>query len=416
MRVTLLAAAALALASSSLGAQSTAHVYEQSCELGDLVDCSVLGLIYQTGAGGTRDLDRAAELYERACAREVLAACKRIDLLEEGRARAVPDNDRIRVGYVADSYDGTPLGGAVVRVRGIPGVGERRYLSDQEGRVVLDPLPYGAHTVDVQRGGYAGTAGEIPVPWDGDFLFLLDKVITEERGATTGEVVGRIVDEGNGAGIPDVDIVLEGPTTSRTISNRDGRFLLSDLPPGDVEIRLERIGYQTRTTTLTVERGRTVEVYAAMSAQPIELEPVQVSVASAYLARSGFYRRAQVVPGTRFTYRDIDHLSPMSMADLLRRVPGVTVVTPTIGPGTEALSNRRSGGGALGRCRLKPYYNGTPMEGFDLDILPPEELEALEVYQGSNVPIEYLDPLQVDGPSCGVILIWTRDPRRTRSR
>lgn len=415
MRTSLLTIAALALASPSLRAQGTAQEYEESCERGDLVDCSVMGLIYQTGAGGTRDLERAMDLYERACAREVVAACKRIDLLRDESRPEQPDNDRVRVGYVADGYDGAPLGGAIVRVRGIAGIGERRYLSDQEGRVVLDPLPYGTHKIDVQRGGYSGTEGNLPVPWDGDFLILLDKVLVEEEARTTGQVFGQVVDEGSGVGVSDVDVVLRGGATSRTISNGEGRFLLSDLPPGEFELRFERIGYQPRTTALTVERGRTVEVLATLSAQPVELEPVQVSVASAYLARSGFYRRA-LVPGEQLTFRDIERLAPMSLADLLRRIPGITVVAPAAGPGVEAISNRRSGGAPLGRCRLQPYYNGTPMVGFDLDILRPEDLEALEVYQGSNVPIEYLDPRQIDGPSCGVILLWTRDPQRARGR
>lgn len=415
MRVALPAIAALVLIPSAATAQDAAVEYEEACGLGDLVACSVLGLIYQTGAAGTRDLDHARGSYGRACAREVLAACSRLELLEVEGARPAPENDRVRVGYIADRYDGAPLGGAVVRVLGGLGIGERRYLSDRQGRVVLDPLPYGSHTIDVQRGGYAGTRGEIPVPRDGDFLILLDKVRTDAEGATTGRIFGRVVDEATGEGVPDVDVVVTGEAApSRTISNRQGRFLLSGLPPGPVEIRLERLGYQPRTTELRVERGRTLELYAAMSVRPVVLEPVQVSVASPYLERSGFYRRAQVVPGDHLTYRDIEEMGPVSVADLLRRIPGVTVVAPTIGPGVQALSNRRSGGAPLGRCPLQPYYNGTPLASFDVDVVPPEDLEALEVYQGPNVPIEYLDPTQVDGSSCGVVLIWTRDPRRTR--
>lgn len=414
MRTALPVMLVLLLIPSAAGAQNEALQYERACELGDLVDCSVLGLVYQTGAAGVRDLQRARELYGRACAREVLAACKRLQLLDAGGAAPAPDNDRVRVGYVADRYDGAPLGGAVVRLLGGAGIGEHRYLSDPEGRVVLDPLPYGTHTIDVQRGGYAGTRGEIPVPWDGDFLILLDKVLTDAERPSTGQIFGQVVDEVTGEGIPDVDVVVEGAAASRTLSNRQGRFLLSELPPGPVEVRLERLGYQARTARLRVERGRTVEVYATLSARPVELEPLQVSVTSRYLERSGFYRRAQTVAGDHLTYRDIERVGAVTLPDLLRRIPGVTVVTPTIGPGVQALSSRRTGGASLGRCPLQPYYNGTPLAGFDLDVVTPDDLEALEVYQGADVPIEYLDPMQIDGRSCGVILIWTRDPQRRR--
>jgi hypothetical protein len=252
------------------------------------------------------------------------------------------------------------------------------------------------------------------VPFEGDFLMLLDRTADVDEERTTGQIFGQVVDEGSGAGISDVDISVTGSGEPRTISNGDGRFLVEDLPPGEVEIRFERLGFEPRTTTLTVERGRTVDILATMSARPVELEPIRVSVGSRFLERTGFYRRAQVVPGASFTFRDIERLNAMSVADVVRRVAGVTVLTSQIGPGVEAFSNRRSGGGAMGRCHMQPYYNGVPMASFDFDILRPEDLEALEVYQGPNVPIEYLDTQQVDGPSCGVILLWTRDPNRSR--
>lgn len=412
MRVALSTILALVASAAALQAQGTAAEYQAACDSGDLVHCAVVGLIHQTGANGARDLERAVGLYERACDREVMSACARLGFLEE--AGAPPDDDRVRVGYVADAHDGAPLGGAVVRVRGGAGIGERRYLSDSEGRIVLDPLPYGNHPIDVQRGGYQGAQGEIPVPWEGDFLILLDAVAETET-ATVGRIFGQVVDETTGAGIPEVDITVTWGAFARTMSNREGRFLIDEIARGQVEIRFERLGYEPRTTTVTVEGGRTLDVLATMSARPIELEPVQVSVASRYLERSGYYHRAQSTSGDRFTFREIEEMNVMEVADILRRVGNVTVVTSQVGPGAVAISNRRRGGDApFARCYLQPYFNGTPLASFELEIVPPEEIEAIEVYQGANVPIQYLDTMQMRGTSCGVVLIWTRDPRRSR--
>ena len=45
----------------------------------------------------------------------------------------------------------------------------------------------------------------------------------------------------------------------------------------------------------------------------------------------------------------------------------------------------------------------------DLDLVRPDDLQALEVYQGAATPIEYRQPTDPDGtPACGVVLIWTR--------
>jgi hypothetical protein len=402
---------ALALKPLGLLGQNTAQEYQRACDGGDLVACTVVGLIYETGAGGTRDVPRAVSLYQRSCARGVIAACQRLGLTELADSAVAPTDELVRVGYIADAYDGSALAGALVRIRGIPGVGEHRYLADESGRVVLDQLPRGRHAIEVQRGGYQWTEGLLPVPWETDFLILMERVQEEETPAL-GQIFGQVTEEGSTRGISDVDITVRGAATARTISNREGRFQLSDLPPGPIELEFTRLGYEPRVANLTVQRGRTVEVYASMATQPVELEPVEVAVASRYLERTGFYRRARNVTGDRFTYRDIAQMNVMMVSDVVRRVGGVTVLTAQNGGGSEAVSNRRRVDADFGRCRMRPYLDGIPLVNFNLELVPPDEIEALEVYHGANVPVEYFDEFQQAGPSCGVILIWTRDPVR----
>lgn len=415
MRRVLLSLLVVAVHPLVLSAQGTADEYERSCTNGDLIDCSVLGLIYQTGAGGTRDTDRAIELYERACNREVAAACRRLEIVERAEASPTEPDPMVRVGFVADAYDGTPIGGAIIRIGGVSAVADRRFITDVTGRVVLDPLPRGRHEINVQRGGYMAMDGELPVPWDGDFLVLMERAVEEEE-ATTGGVFGQITDEGSGAGISEADvaIVVDGEPIMRTTTNGEGRFFLDDLVPGQVEVAIQRLGYEPRTTEVTIEAGRTVEVYASMSTRPIELEPVRVVVASRFLERTGFYTRALSAFGHRFTYRDIELMQPTYVSDVVRRVPGIRVETQQFGYGTEAISQRRQAGTGTASvgCRLRPYFNGVPLVDFNLELVPPDEIEALEVYQGADVPVEYSDGLLRDDESCGVVLIWSRDPSR----
>lgn len=394
------------------GAQNPGLQHERACDGGDLVSCSVLGLIYQTGAGGPRDLERATQLYGEACARGVVAACRRLDFLQANDRETSSDDGLARVGYIADAYDGAPIGGAVVRVLGIRGSADRQYLSDAEGRVVLEPLPRGFYGLDVSSGGFARTEGTIPVPWDGDFLVLME-VVGDDVATSTGGIYGQINVQGTETGVSDVDVTVSGSARARGISNREGRFQLTDLPPGPIELRLERLGYEPRTIEVTIQPGRTLELYATMTVEPVDLAPIEVNVSSRYLQRSGFYRRARFVSGSRFTYREIEGMNAVTVADVVRRVGGVSVVSPEIGFGSEAVSNRRRGVDAgAGRCRLRPYYNGTPTVDFNLELVPPDEIEAMEIYQGASVPVEYLDDTNRSGPSCGVVLLWTRDPRR----
>jgi hypothetical protein len=393
-----------------LTAQGTPLSFRRACESGELIQCALLGLVYETGAAGVRDVPRAIELYERACDREVLPACRRLELSLAGAMTPGPDDELVRVGYVADAYDGAPLGGAIVRVLGAQGIGEFRYVADEAGRVQVARLPRGSHRIQVQRGGYQLTEGNLPVPWDGDFLILMDRVAEEVAAAArVGGIFGQVTEDGTDRAIANVDIKVTAGGETRTLSNNQGRFRLEGLEPGPVAVELDRIGYEPRILSVTVEAGRTVEIYATMASRPVELEPVEVTVSSRYLERSGFYRRAESASGDRFTHRDIARMNPTTVGDILRRVPGVQVVSGQIGNTSEVLSSRR---GVTGRCRLMPYYNGTPTVSFELELIPPDEIEALEVYQGASVPIEYMDNRQLYGERCGVILIWTRDAQR----
>jgi hypothetical protein len=412
-RRTLLVLAALAAVPLALAAQSAGE-YVIGCDGGDLLSCTVVGLIYETGAVGTRDFDRATTLYERACRREVRSACQRLEIIRDPESAPMPTDELIRVGHVADAYDGTPIAGAIVRLRGIPGVGERRYLTDETGRVVLDPLPRGSHPIEVRRGGYTPTAGDLPVPWNGDFLMLMERVAEpeEEEVSTVGTVFGQITEAGSTVGISAVDVVVTGGAEVRTLTDARGRFQLTALEPGIVTVELRRLGYEPRTATVTVVAGRVTEVVADLSQEPIALAPIEVTIASGYLERTGFFRRAITATGDRFTHRDIERLNPVLVADLLRRVGGVTVASGELGRGSEAISNRRRGGSELGACRLQPYVDGILAANFDVEVVRPEDIEALEVYQGANVPIQYNEPIRSDGATCGVVLIWTRDPRR----
>lgn len=62
-------------------------------------------------------------------------------------------------GVVVDATDGSPVGGAVVRVPSA----ERYTLSDEAGRFTLRNLPRGSRELRVQRLGYAAWSGEISV-------------------------------------------------------------------------------------------------------------------------------------------------------------------------------------------------------------------------------------------------------------
>ena len=56
-----------------------------------------------------------------------------------------------------------------------------------------------------------------------------------------------------------------------------------------------------------------------------------------------------------------------------------------------------------GPCELEVYIDGARTFSTDLNQIPPDWLDAMEVYLGAEAPVQYsgLNP-------CGVVLLWTR--------
>jgi hypothetical protein len=231
-----------------------------------------------------------------------------------------------------------------------------------------------------------------------------------------GGLVGRVVDE-NGQPVSDADVQVVGQPRARVISSQQGRFRIDDVEPGLLEVQFDRLGYTSRTAQFVVQDGRTAELEVVMPTQAIELEPISVTVRPRYLEDRGFYERRDRGFGAHFDRQELERINPVYLSDVVDRVPGVIVTDPqtsdpsgrgsTVGAPSYAINPRVvSLPGAANRpsvCRLELFIDGVRMADQDLTQIDPAHVEAVEVYEGGNGPIEY----QQMNP-CGVILVWTR--------
>jgi hypothetical protein len=411
--------------------QATERLYQEACDGGDLTACNVFGLMYETGQGVPQDLARAPALYQRACEGGELVGCTNVGLLHaatmgtprdttraagffriaceggeqlgcnllralEDVSRVVPAQRFEKAGRVGDVADNRPLSGAVVE---LPELGVRS-VSDAGGRFLLAGVPAGRYTVRAERLGYDPLVGTVEIPGNPDFVMLMTPAEVVDPFAA-GQLVGRVM-EGGDRGLSSVDISVVGQERARTLSNQQGRFTLRDVEPGLLVVRFSRLGYAPRTATLVVQPGRTAEVSVTMAVQPIELEPVEVTIRSLDLERSGFYDRAARGFGTRFTPGDLERMQPVLLSDALRgRVPGVRVVQSIFG-GQSYLVGRRSGSFRLGDCVLPVWIDGVRSFDTDIDQISPGSIAAVEVYQGPGTPPQY------GFDACGAVLLWTR--------
>ena len=423
------------LAPAPAAAQATERLYQEACDGGDLTACNVFGLMYETGQGVPRDPARAATLYRRACQGGALVGCTNVGVLlvsglgvspdsvsaagffrvacEGGEqlgcallgamsetADAVSAGRHAKIGRVGDVGTNGPLSEALVE---LPALGVR-VISDGNGSFVLSDLPEGRHPIRAERLGYEPLVGVLEVPGDPNVILLMTPAESTDPSAP-GQVVGRVL-EGGGRALADVDVGVVDQERARTLTNQQGRFTIRDVAPGLVVVRFARLGHAPRSATLVVQPGRTAEISVALAVEPIELEPVEVSIRSLDLERDGFYARAAQGWGTHFAPSDIERLQPMTVGDLFRgRVPGVRVaqVYDRSWGSVTRLFSRRGSGFTSGSCVLPVYLDGVLISDNDVDRIPAEAVMAAEVFQGSNAPIQYRG-----WSSCGAVLLWTR--------
>lgn len=426
----------LSLSPGPAASQDTARLYQEACEGGELAACNVFGLMNEAGEGVPQDLPRAVALFQRACEGGLLIGCTHLGLMYESGtgvprnlARAVGlyqvaceggellgcssirgvgqvgvdalANQFFKTGRVGNAETGEPLSDAIIEV---PDLGVQ-VISGAAGRFALAGLlPPGRYPLSAERAGYERLDGELVVPGNPEFLVLMTPAYLVDPLAQGG-VSGRVTEEGRERGLTAVDITVLGQTPVRALSNNRGRFNLRGLQPGLTEIRFTRLGYAPRTATLIVQPGRTVELAATMSTRPIELEPITVVVRSRFLVQSGFYRRAERAFGRQFTRDDLEKIDPFMTSDVLRRVPGIHLQFDALNPDVVVATSRRGTSFSRGRCVLPVYVDDVRQWEFDLNQIPAEWIEAMEVYQGIGTPAQY----NRDG--CGAVLIWTQRGR-----
>ncbi len=364
-------------------------LYWLACDGGVMVSCINLAVSYERGEGVTPNVAIAVSLYQRACEAAVTLACDRIGVTYEPPDAEVASADGFgRAGWVVDTETRDPLDEAIVDV---PELGIR-VITDGSGRVELGELPTGRHRIYAERVAYEVMEGDLLVPGDREVTILMDRATLDDIRAP-GRIVGRVLEGGREDGVSNVDITVLTSTPVRTLSDPRGRFDLTGVEPGLVEVRFERLGYRSRTATVIVQPAGTVQISASLSAQPIELEPIEVVVRSRFLERNGFYLRG--FAGYQLTRREIAARKPVVTSSLLRTRMGVMVREGAFGPPT-----------VIGRqgCQLPVFLNGVEMEDWDFNTIPPDWLEGMEVYKGAYVPPEY----QSRSQNCGVVLLWMR--------
>lgn len=197
------------------------------------------------------------------------------------------------------------------------------------------------------------------------------------------------------------------------LSDSAGHFRIEDVPAGEHEVIvgfLSMVSRASQGVTARIREDRTTEVELLLdiAVLPVPALVVEIETLEGRGKMSGFERRRARAFGRFITRQEIERSKPRRLSQLLYRVPGVRIILSPTDPSNTILSSTRSGG----VCEMDYYLDGIrqPLNtGFTIDILPPGDIEGIEIYTGPSLPPAIFASR---GAKCGVVAIWTRDPTR----
>jgi len=221
----------------------------------------------------------------------------------------------------------------------------------------------------------------------------------------TGNAVvnGRVV---NAAGQPVVGARVDVlGTPGATLTRENGEFSINGLPSGTQSLVVRQIGFapEERAVELSTRAPARVDVTMARPANVLSTVVVKAD-RDVGLERVGFAQRQKSGGGYYLTGDDLARRSPNMLTDVFRTIPGLRVVPSGNGIDYTVQSARSATSGCV-----KYWVDGAVFEAVfpgDVDrLVPPQEIAAIEVYNGISVPAQFQ---QAGSSNCAAIVIWSK--------
>lgn len=247
-------------------------------------------------------------------------------------------------------------------------------------------------------------------------FFPLSSVRAQESGGLKG-----MVSTSEKKPVPLARVRIVG-TMLATVADTDGTFRMVALPLGGQSVEVRRLGYVSVLLPVQIEPGRTLDLQVILTAIALPLETVEVVGDTLILPQmQGFEERRARGAGRFFTRADIDKMQPRLFTDVLRRVPGIQIgmSNGSVTSGNAVRSARNTGTMGGRQCPILYYMNGAPFpvttEIAINNYISPEEVEAIEVYNGtSEIPSQFNSSMY--NARCGVVVVWTLTGKDSRKR
>ena len=235
----------------------------------------------------------------------------------------------------------------------------------------------------------------------------------------TGVVAGRVRDAASLRPLADAQISIPG-TGLGALSNAEGAFLIRNVPPGQVTVRAEILGYAALEQTINVMAGQTSNVEFALGQDAIALEELVVTGVGKETQRRKLSTSVDVISAD-----EISQVPVTSVDQLLQgRVAGATINAQSSQPGTASLINFRGISSVYGSQTPVVYVDGVRVDNSmstaggtggeqssALADLLTSDIERIEITRGGAASALY-----GSDAATGVIQIFTKKGRIGEAR
>ncbi len=232
--------------------------------------------------------------------------------------------------------------------------------------------------------------------------------------AQTGQVVGTVRDAGSLQPLEAAQVYVAG-TGVGTLTQANGRYVLLNVPVGEITLVAELVGRRSSTQTVTVTEGEAVVADFTLEQTAIALDQIVVTGAGVATERRKLGNSIATIDPTSLENAPVNDFSQL----LAGREPGV-VALPSSGATGEGARIRIRGSSSLSQLNEPIIYvdgirvdrsavgvgaggQGNPSR---LDDIPPDAIERVEILKGAAAATLYGTEA-----SNGVIQIFTKKGR-----
>ncbi|MGA2382254.1 MAG: TonB-dependent receptor plug domain-containing protein [Gemmatimonadales bacterium] len=221
-----------------------------------------------------------------------------------------------------------------------------------------------------------------------------------QRPSASASIVGVVRNRETHAPVPGAIARLEWTGKSVPVDS-EGRFELKGLVPGPGLLQIRAIGYQIGSWAVNLAESTVVSKTFDMVEVPIvlpELTAITTPPMEDWRSPAGFEQRRRKGDGYFITEEQIKEQQPLTLAEVLRTVPGVYTFCNSYSCRVLMLRSTPP-------CTPEYFLDGFPASLATGPDFPIQGIRGIEIYGDVfSTPIEF----QRLGLRCGVIAVWTR--------